>query len=87
LVFGNKTLRNDNGFAKLKIKSLQCYRKQNKLPRLNLLGPTISSSKVFINQLDKQMKSKLPSDGPNKFFPTRVNNAINNYKKKIMNMR
>ena len=56
---------------------MQCYGKQNKLLRLNLLGPTIDSSNVFVNQLNKQIKSKLPSEGPNKNFPSGWINEIN----------
>jgi len=51
------------------MKDLKCYGKQNELLRLNSLGPTINSSKVFVNQLNKQIKSELPSEGPNKIFP------------------
>ena len=67
---------------KLKMKVLHWYRKQNKLLRLNMLGPTINSSQVFINQFNKQTESKLPSEDPNKIFPTEVNNVINNYDKR-----
>ena len=44
-----------------------------------MLGLTINSSKVFVNQSNKQLKSELPSKGPNKNFPPGWINEINEY--------
>ena len=59
------------------MKVLYGYEKQNKLLRLNSLGPTINTPKVFINRLNNQLKFELPNETPNKFFSPGWVNEIN----------